>query len=127
MNCPHAWPAMRLASALLFLAAATPKSAGKESAVDFSRDILPILANNCFTCHGPAEQKAGLRLDQREHAIKSARSKATPIQPGNSAESELVRRILADDDERMPPIRSKKSLTATEKELLKKWIDEGAT
>ena len=106
---------------------AKSKNADREPAIDYNRDILPILANNCFTCHGPADQKAGLRLDQRDQAIKPARSKATPIQPGKSAESELIRRILAvDEAERMPPIKSKKSLTANEKQLLKKWIDEGA-
>src|SRR5438876_975631 len=76
--------------------------------IDYSRDVLPILANNCFSCHGPAEQKAGLRLDLREHAIKPTRSKATAILPGKSAESELIRRILtADDAERMPPSKTK--------------------
>lgn len=107
---------------------AESKNAGKETAIDFSREILPILANNCFSCHGPAAQKAGLRLDQRDHAIKPTRSKATPIQPGKSAESELIRRIFSTDDaERMPPAKTKKTLTAGEKELLKKWIDQGAS
>jgi hypothetical protein len=105
----------------------TAEPKGGETAIDYGRDILPILANNCFICHGPAEQKGGLRLDGRDHAIKQARSKATPIQPGKSSESELVRRILADDEsERMPPLKTKKTLTAFEKELLKKWIDQGA-
>ena len=103
------------------------ESAGKETAVDYSRDILPILANNCFTCHGPADQKAKLRLDQRDEAIKPTRSKVVPIQPGKAAESELIRRILATDEaERMPPIATKKTLNAREIALLKKWIDQGA-
>lgn len=95
--------------------------------IDYSRDILPILSQNCFLCHGPDDKKAGLRLDQRELALKPTRSGAVPIQPGKSADSELVRRILAEDDrERMPPPKSKKVLTAAEKDLLKKWIDQGA-
>src|ERR1017187_2987392 len=99
----------------------------KVTAVDYNRDILPILANNCFSCHGPADQKAGLRLDQRDHAVKPTRSKGMPIQPGKAAESELIRRILAADEaDRMPPVKTKKTLTATEKELLRKWIDQGA-
>src|ERR1017187_5732506 len=99
----------------------------KVTAVDYNRDILPILANNCFSCHGPADQKAGLRLDQRDHAVKPTRSKVMPIQPGKAAESELIRRILAADEaDRMPPVKTKKTLTATEKELLRKWIDQGA-
>jgi hypothetical protein len=103
------------------------KGTGKETAIDYGRDILPILANNCFSCHGPADQKAGLRLDQRDQAIKPTRSKLTPIQPGKAAESELLHRIFAADEaERMPPLKTKKTLTAAEKELLKKWIDQGA-
>ena len=101
--------------------------AGKDAAVDFSRDILPILASNCFSCHGPDEKKAGLRLDLRDHAILPTRSKTTAILPGKSAESELIRRIFAaDESERMPPLKTMKTLTAGEKDLLKKWIDQGA-
>ena len=104
------------------------ESKRKEAGIDYSRDILPILANNCFSCHGPAEHKAGLRLDQREQAIKPTRSKVAPIVPGKSAESELVRRILSDDEtERMPPLKTKKTLTAAEKDLLRRWIDQGAS
>ena len=126
---------LSLILAPLVVAFATPvhgepgesQNAGKEPAVDFSRDILPILANNCFSCHGPADRKAGLRLDQRDQAVKPTRSKATPIQPGKSAESELIRRIFATDEaERMPPSKTKKTLSAGEKTLLKKWIDQGA-
>lgn len=99
------------------------------SAVDFKRDILPILSSKCYTCHGPdqAARKAGLRLDQRDAALKPARSRSTPIVPGKSADSEVVRRIFADDDdERMPPTKTGKPLTDREKELLKRWIDQGA-
>src|SRR5262245_40527030 len=94
--------------------APTPATPGagaddKQPPLDFSRDILPILSNNCFTCHGPAEKKAGLRLDQREHATKKTRSGAIPIVPGKASSSELVRRIFAEDEEqRMPPANSKK-------------------
>lgn len=122
----------RLILAALVLAFAAPAhgepTAGNGPPVDYRRDILPILANNCFTCHGPAEQKADLRLDQREHALKPTRSKATPILPGKSSESELIRRIYADDDaKRMPPLRTKKTLNLAEKEMLRKWIDQGAS
>ena len=92
--------------------------------VDYNRDILPILANNCFTCHGQDKEarKAGLRLDVRELAVKPAKSGAAPIQPGKSAESEVVQRIFATDaTERMPPKNSNKSLTAADKELIKQF------
>ncbi len=96
--------------------------------IDYSRDILPILSSKCFTCHGPdsGARKAGMRLDDRVSATKPAKSKATPIVPGKPEDSELVRRIFAEDDERMPPLKGGKTLTDAEKRLLKRWIDEGA-
>jgi hypothetical protein len=94
--------------------------------VDFPRDVLPILSDKCFHCHGPdeAERKAKLRLD----AVEGALRKSEPvIVPGKSAESELVRRILATDpDELMPPVDSNRNLSAAQKDILKRWIDEGA-
>ena len=69
--------------------------------LSFNRNVRPILAENCFACHGPdsASRKAGLRLDRREVAVKMG-----AIMPGNPDESEMIHRIFAsDDDERMPP------------------------
>src|SRR5207249_1713465 len=98
-----------------------------EPKIDYNRDILPILAGTCFTCHGPADTKAGLRLDLRAHAIRPVRSGNVPIKPGQASASEVVRRIFAaDESQRMPPPKSKKVLTPVEKERLKKWIDQGA-
>jgi len=100
---------------------------GQNQTIDYNRDILPILSNSCFNCHGPAGKKAGLRLDLRTEALKPTRSGAIPIQPGNSTGSEVIQRIFAhEDSERMPPAQSKKVLTTQQKELLKKWIDQGA-
>jgi Protein of unknown function (DUF1553)/Protein of unknown function (DUF1549)/Planctomycete cytochrome C len=99
------------------------------SSVEFSRDILPILSSKCYACHGPDAGKNKLRLDLRAVATKPRkRSGETPIVPGDSAHSEVVRRIFSDDpDERMPPNKKRgKELTAAEKNLLKRWIDEGA-
>src|SRR5262245_14218767 len=93
----------------------------------FNRDIRPILAETCFRCHGPAVKKAGLRLDQPGAALKATESGAVPIVPGNTEESELVRRIFADDEsEVMPPPSAKKPLTPEQKELLKRWVEQGA-
>jgi hypothetical protein len=93
--------------------------------IQYNRDIRPILAENCFSCHGQdsASRKAKLRLDQREPAIESG-----SIKPGSVKESELITRIvLPDDDEQlMPPKNSHKKLTAAQKEVLKKWIEQGA-
>src|SRR5882672_10524051 len=70
--------------------------------IDFDRDIRPILSNTCFTCHGPDDEKrkSNLRLDQRDSALKPAKSGATAIVPGKAGESELVKRInLSEDDD----------------------------
>src|SRR5262249_14962695 len=90
--------------------------------IQFSRDVLPILAANCFQCHGPDEKsrKAKLRLDTRTGAL-------AVVAPGKSGESELVRRISAPtDDGGMPPKQANRKLSAQQKDLLKRWVDEGA-
>ncbi len=93
---------------------------------NFSRDILPILSDTCFACHGPdaKSREADLRLDQQESAL---RTEKPIILPGKSGDSELMKRILSTDPEAvMPPPKSGRKLTATQKELLKAWIDSGA-
>lgn len=97
-------------------------------AIDFDKQIRPILSNNCYQCHGPdvAQRKAGLRLDRRDEALRATESGTLAIVPGNADESELVRRIFAADDERMPPADSNKRLSEAEKSLLKQWIAIGA-
>jgi hypothetical protein len=96
--------------------------------IDFSRDIRPILSDACFSCHGPDEQsrEADLRLDTLTGLTEDL-GETTPVVPGNSSESELIRRINASDpSELMPPPESNKSLTASQRELLAQWIDQGA-
>ena len=85
-------------------------------AVDFQREIRPILSDNCFQCHGPdsAARQAGLRLDRRESALE-VRPNGAPIVPGKSAESLLYQRISDPDANlRMPPPDSHKRLTAVQ-------------
>jgi mono/diheme cytochrome c family protein len=95
--------------------------------VEYNRDIRPILTDNCFRCHGPAAKKGGVRLDIRDDAVKPAKSGATPIVAGKPEASELVKRIFSTaSDEVMPPPSSHKSLKPAQKEMLKKWIAEGA-
>lgn len=92
--------------------------------LQFNRDVRPILVDMCFACHGAdsAARKADLRLDQRDAAIASK-----AIIPGDIAQSEMIRRILSsDDDEVMPPASTKKTLTAKQKEILQRWVKEGA-
>ncbi len=97
--------------------------------IEFNRDVLPVLSDNCFACHGPdaKQRKAKLRLDVREEALRPAESGDTPIVPGKPGQSELMTRIESSDrDEVMPPPKSHKRLTAAQKELLRHWIAEGA-
>ena len=102
---------------------------GTDAAVEFNRDIRPILSDKCFACHGPdaATVKGGLRLDGRTLALKPTKSGALAIVPGKPEESELIKRIhTTDEDDVMPPPDSHKSLTAAEKRTLETWIKEGA-
>lgn len=97
--------------------------------VDFSRDILPLLSDRCFKCHGPdeANREAGLRLDRNESATAKLDSGARAVVPGKSGESEIFHRITSEDPElRMPPADSGKSLNQKEIDLLKQWLDSGA-
>jgi hypothetical protein len=92
--------------------------------LEFNRDVRPILFDACISCHGPdsASRQADLRLDRREAAID-----AGAIVPSEPDESELIRRIVSDDEaELMPPPETKKKLTAEQKEILTRWIREGA-
>ena len=110
--------------AILVVASAANSKVTLAEEVDFNRDIRPILSNNCFFCHGPdgETREADLRLDIREDAIE-----AFAFVPGDPEESELVYRILSEDrSEVMPPPKSNHSLSDKEKELLQRWIAEGA-
>jgi hypothetical protein len=92
--------------------------------LQFNRDIRPILADNCFPCHGPdkGQRKADLRLDLRADAVR-----AEAIVPGKPDESALVERIFSGDrSQMMPPPKSNKRLTAEQKTVLKRWVAQGA-
>jgi hypothetical protein len=93
--------------------------------VDFSRDIQPLLAKRCFSCHGPDTHEAGLRLDQATGATAELDSGSRAIVAGQSAESEILARITSDDpDIQMPPEGPR--LTGTQVDVITRWIDEGA-
>lgn len=97
--------------------------------VDFSRDILPLLSDNCFACHGPddSNRQAELRLDQQEAALAQLESGTTPLVAGHSEKSELFQRMISTDaDLLMPPPESSKKLSTQQIELVKNWIDSGA-
>eukprot|EP01035_Chromulina_nebulosa_P040196 gene40196-54352_t len=118
-------PALLLALPVSFFLGLPAASA----AVDFAREVQPILAENCLHCHGPdaKDRKGGLRLDTREGALHGGKSGVPALVEKNPAESELLARILStDEEEMMPPPKEKKTLTAAQKETLRRWIAEGA-
>jgi mono/diheme cytochrome c family protein len=109
---------------IVALLLAGPLSAAAAEKLQYNRDVRPILAENCFACHGPdsAARKADLRLDKRDMAIEMA-----AIEPGKPDASELVARITSADEKKlMPPPKTKKTLTAAQKDTLRRWIAEGA-
>ncbi len=95
-----------------------------ETPVDFSREILPILSNKCFVCHGPDSRKEDLlRLDSFEGATSDLGGYRA-VDPGDLAKSEIIARIH-DADDPMPPEDAEKQLTAAERALLKRWVLQG--
>ena len=93
--------------------------------VSFTREVLPILSNNCFACHGPDEQqrKTKFHFDTREGAFL----KRGVIEPGKAAESLLIEMVThPDPKQRMPPPESGHTLTDAHISVLRRWIDEGA-
>jgi hypothetical protein len=97
--------------------------------VNFDRQIRPLLSDRCFRCHGPdsAKRKAKLRLDTRDGAMKTLKDGWAIVKPFDPDKSELIRRIFNEsDDERMPPPESHLSLLPAERELLRRWVTEGA-
>ena len=115
----------------LGLAGATAGTAALLSVeeVSFGRDIRPLFSNHCFQCHGPdaGARQENLRLDLREEAVAD-RGGYAAIVPGDAEASEVWRRISAEHaDDRMPPMDGPKpQLTEAEKELVRRWIEDGA-
>lgn len=117
---------VRFASATLVVSILGGQIAARavEPEVEFNRDIRPILSAACLSCHGPdsGARQADLRLDKREAAVEHG-----AIVPGDPDASEMVRRVLSTDaDDQMPPAETKKALTDAQKQLLARWIREGA-
>ena len=95
--------------------------------VRFNRDIRPILADSCFSCHGPDrnQRKADLRLDLAPAA--SAPGETPVVVPGSPDKSELWRRVSSQDPEQqMPPPDTRARLSAGQLQLVRRWIEEGA-
>ncbi|MBA3312300.1 MAG: DUF1553 domain-containing protein [Planctomycetaceae bacterium] len=99
-----------------------------DRAVDFAREIRPLLSDKCFFCHGPdpTHREADLRLDMRD-GVFADRGGYAAVVPGKPDESEIILRITSDDDDiKMPPPDSHKELTTEEIALIKRWVEQGA-
>jgi len=104
---PHPRPRVLLFA--LFVAALSPAArTATPTPISFNRDIQPILAENCYHCHGPdaAHRKAGLRLDQRDAAFRGGKSELAAIIAGKPDASELIARIFSHDAEEVMPTPS---------------------
>ncbi len=104
-------------------------SARGAAVVDFSRDVRPILSNRCFKCHGPDEgsRKGKLRLDEYAAATGAGKSGEIAIVPGKPVQSEFIKRLFSHDpDEIMPPAEAKMEMSDGEREILKRWVAQGA-
>lgn len=100
-----------------------------EDRVDFSRDVLPLLSDNCFRCHGPDEamRESGLRLDRRESALAVLESGHAAVVSGSTDRSEMFQRIVTTDvDLKMPPPESGRTLSDAQVNIIRRWIEQGA-
>src|SRR5947209_15555791 len=110
---------------------AQPQAAKKaaEAKVDFTRDVRPILAANCFACHGQdaKQRKKNLRLDTRAGATAELDDLTHAVVPGKPDDSEMLSRLTATEaSQKMPPPKTGKALTPAQIALLRKWIEQGA-
>ena len=109
---------------LLLISLTIPSQSAEVGEVDFARQILPILSNKCFACHGPDSKKPSeLRLDSYKSATAD-RDGVKAIDPKNLTESEMLFRIH-DNEDPMPPVDAEKQLTEEERKLLTSWVKSG--
>ncbi|MFM2093184.1 MAG: hypothetical protein RIS70_308, partial [Planctomycetota bacterium] len=129
----HALGLLASAVTVIFLAGVSSLSSTAAHAqsmpakVSYERQVVPILAQHCFPCHGPdrAARQADLRLDVRTAAIER-RENGAALVPGDASRSLIWQRVASDDDDkRMPPRESGKKLNAEQREVLRRWIEEG--
>ena len=123
-------PVLRFTCLTLFsLGTVVSTTVAAPGKVNFNRDVRPILSDNCFSCHGfdAKKRKADLRLDVADGAFKPNKEGVVAIKPGDAGASEVWKRIITtDEDDLMPPPDSHKKLTAEQRDILKRWIEQGA-
>jgi ankyrin repeat protein len=124
MHCAHIkFTLVLLVVAIPFAAAQIKLPPAASRKVDYKQDIQPLLSQNCYSCHGPEVQQAGLRLDLRQNALRGG-DYGPVIKIGNSAASKLIHRLVdGDGGLQMPPTGA---LSNDEIGLLRAWIDQGA-
>ena len=115
---------VKLMIAALLLGLAAARAAG--APVDYQREVKPIFAARCTSCHGVIRQKAGLRLDTA-FFVRRGGDGGPAVEPGKSGESLLIDRVTgADGADRMPPVSEGVGLSQREVAVLRAWIDQGA-
>ncbi len=121
---------LKFAGSILFGLAFICNAIASENVVDFDRDVLPILSDRCFLCHGPdtGTNESGLRLDSFSEATKElSGGEGHAIVPGQPQSSGVVHRVETDDESlKMPPPESNLQLNEKEIEIIKAWIEQGA-
>ncbi|MEY3958732.1 MAG: hypothetical protein RJA37_1335, partial [Verrucomicrobiota bacterium] len=121
---PNPYNAVTMDRPVLTLALLLTAAAAEPRPVDYNEDVRPILSENCFYCHGPDgnKRKADLRLDVRAEALAGK-----AFVPGDPDASEMIKRLLSKDPEEvMPPPNSHRTVSAAQREVLRRWIAEGA-
>src|SRR5688572_24991825 len=91
--------------------------------VDFAKDVRPIFAESCYSCHGPKRQEAGLRFDIKADALKGSEN-GPVIVPGKSAESLVIHAVSRLGELKMP--KKGEPLSTEQVGILRAWIDQGA-
>src|SRR3954467_12947729 len=121
-------PRRLISVATLFIAVLLASRAQAAQTLSFNRDIRPILSDKCYYCHGfdPKQRKADRRLDTLEGATAELDGGRAVVPGGLQKSDAWLRIISADKQEIMPPPKSHKTLSAAEKETIKRWIEQGA-
>ena len=114
-----------MAAAVMTCLGATSTSANAATAVDFARDVEPVLRERCLDCHGPDQQKSGFRIDRRSSLLAGGEIGEPAIVPGNPDDSFLIKTITDKADDLVMPPKGRR-LTNSQIEAIRTWIAQGA-